>query len=95
VKPIPASIARPSTSTHASDASRSALVNFAISQVAPNTPIVLPATRPTMIPSVIDWPSASVNPDSPPTATPAEKNAKTGTAKPAEIGRSLCSQCSA
>ena len=48
-----------------------------------------------MMPSVTGAASAVVNPSQPPTATPAEKNAKTGTANPADRGRTRCSRCSA
>ena len=57
-------------------------------------PTVLPATSPAMMPIVI----ASVNaaPSPPPTTvTPDAKNAKIGTATPAESGRQRCSKCSA
>ena len=48
-----------------------------------------------MMPMAIVSVNDSVNPCSPPMATPAEKNAKTGTANPADIGRIWCSRYSA
>ena len=95
VNPMPPSSDRPSTSGQPRCSSSSARVKRDTSQVAPVIPIALPSTSPTAMPtatlSVID----SVSPESPPTATPAEKKANTGTAMPAEIGRIRCSKCSA
>ena len=65
------------------------------SQVPPSTPIVLPATSPATIPSVIGSASAAPMPPESTMDTPAAKKAKTGTAKPAEIGRNRCSKYSA
>src|SRR6476620_5894916 len=48
-----------------------------------------------MMPTAIGSVSADCRPDQPPMATPAENNAKTGTATPAEMGRQRCSKCSA
>ena len=55
-------------------------MKVATSQVAPKTPTVLPTNRPRMMPSVIGSLSELKNAPKPPSATPAEKNANTGTA---------------
>lgn len=49
-------------------------------------PMVLPATRPTMMPRATVSVREAVSPASPPTVTPAAKHAKTGTANPADSG---------
>ena len=54
-----------------------------------------PTTRPTTIPSATGSDRTRRRPRQPPMVTPAEKNAKTGTATPAEMGRKRCSKCSA
>ena len=61
------------------------------SQVAKRMPTGFPATRATTMPIAIGSVRAFVSPSAPPMLTPAEKNANTGTAKPAEIGRMRCS----
>ena len=95
VKPIPARSDRPVTSTQARPSSRSARVNRASNQVEPNTPTDLPTTSPATIPTATGSVRASANPLGPPTVTPAAKNAKIGTASPAENGWTRCSRCSA
>lgn len=50
------------------------------SKVLPTMPIALPRTRPAMMPTAIASWNDSRRPEIPPTVTPAEKNAKTGTA---------------
>ena len=95
VNPTPLSIDRPRTSHQDRSSSRRACVKVDISQVAPTTPSVFPTTRPRTIPTVIGSRSASVNPFHPSMATPAEKNAKIGTATAADSGRTTCSRCSA
>ena len=57
--------------------------------------MVFPMTRPATMPTATGSVSAVVRPLSPPMVTPAAKNANTGTANPAEIGRNRCSKCSA
>ena len=63
--------------------------------MAVRMPIGLPSTRPAMTPTAIGSVTADCRPDQPPITTPAESNAKIGTATPAEIGRHMCSKCSA
>ncbi len=70
-------------------------MNRASRYVVPNTPIALPSTSPSITPIATGLPSAAVSPDQPPMVTPAAKKANTGTATPADSGRSRCSKCSA
>src|SRR5665647_1684524 len=95
VNPTPASIARPSTSHQARSASSSARVKRATNHVAPSTPTGLPTTSPTRMPIATGSCSALLSPLTPPTVTPAAKNANTGTATDADSGRHRCSKCSA
>jgi hypothetical protein len=48
-----------------------------------------------MIPSVTESPRLAPSPPAPAIVPPAAKNAKTGTATPADSGRNRCSKCSA
>src|SRR6476660_7291930 len=95
VNPMPASSDTPRTSRQARSSSRLAWVNLASRNAVRNTPSGLPITRPAMTPSVTGSSSEAPRPDQPPTVTPAAKNANTGTATPADTGRSLCSNSSA
>ena len=95
VNPIPPSTASPKTSIQARSGSSRACRSRVTSQVAPEMPIALPTTRPKITPKPIGLVTAATNPLHPPTATPAEKKAKTGTATLAENGRTLCSRISA
>ncbi|GAA2179157.1 hypothetical protein GCM10009785_04720 [Brooklawnia cerclae] len=54
-------------------------------------PISLPTTSPATIPRAMGEPRVDVSPDQPPIATPAEKNAKSGTHTPDDSGRRWCS----
>ncbi len=95
VNPMPASSDRPTTSHQATSSASRARVNRVISQVAPVMPTVLPTTRPAMMPTAMLSVSEAPSPDRPPTVTPAEREANTGTANPAEMGRKRYSKCSA
>ena len=83
VKPMPPSRLRPKTSLHVRLSSSSARVNLLTRNVLPKMPTALPSTSPAMTPIVTASVSVSVM-LVPTTVTPVEKNAKTGTAKPAE-----------
>ncbi len=63
--------------------------------VAKVIPSGLPTTRPSTIPIVTGSLKAERNPSIPPMVTPVEKNAKSGTARPADSGRNRCSKASA
>ena len=95
MNPIPLSSARPSTSHQLRPAASWARVNRCTTQVEPRTPAVLPTTRPRTTPTVTGSVRLTSAAPGPAIETPAAKNANTGTATPADIGRKRCSKCSA
>ena len=70
-------------------------MNVASSQVEPATPTVLPTTRPRTTPRATGSLQRPLKAVEPPMVTPEAKNAKTGTANPAESGPDRCSSRSA
>ena len=74
-------------SIHDSSLSRLTPLNRVVMNVMPVMPMILPATRPKMMPSATVEPSELASPLNPPIATPAEKKAKIGTQTPADSGR--------
>ena len=95
VKPIPPRSETPKISIHVTKRSSLARVVLVRSQTVPRIPTGLPTTKAMMIPRVTEFDSREPIPALSPTCTPAAKKANTGTAIPAETGRSRCSRISA
>ncbi|MNW57806.1 hypothetical protein D3C74_356350 [compost metagenome] len=91
VNPIPASRPTGSRSRTPMPGARRSGVSLVTSAVTPSTPMPLPPTSPTMMPIATGWPIISPTPPPSTSETPAAKNAKIGSAIPAETGRTTCS----
>ncbi|MNH24432.1 hypothetical protein D3C79_843620 [compost metagenome] len=76
VKPMPQSIATPSNCPQLAPAGNAARRSLIASQVRPNTPTVLPASKPTAIPSGTGW--VKLSNVMPANETPALANANSG-----------------
>jgi hypothetical protein len=79
------------TPIHSKERSSRAFVNFVISHMVAMIPTGFPRSA-RMTPPVTGSVKAERTPSPPPTATPAEKNANSGTAIPAETGRTRFSK---